>query len=124
MTITRKDFLYSVAGFGAGIASASLLASCASDEPADEFDDDPLDANLAACTPNASISANHGHSVIVFGSHVTESAERQYSIQGSSTHRHFITVTAPMFAMLQQGQSVSVVSGGVSHTHTVTLNCV
>jgi hypothetical protein len=126
MTVTRKDFLQSLAGLGAGAFVITILPGCTDhDDPEDE---DGVDSNLdtapVACTPNAFISANHGHSVIVFRSHVIEGVERQYSIQGTSTHRHFITVTAAMFDQLRQGNPVTVRSGGTTHTHDVTLACV
>lgn len=120
MELTRKDFLQSM---GAGALVITVLPSCDVHDD-DEPEEGLLDEELASCSPNAQISSNHGHSVVVFGSHVTAGTERQYSIQGSSSHRHFITVTAAMFQQLQQGNQVSVVSGGTSHVHTVTLSCV
>jgi len=127
MTVSRKDFLQSIAGLGAGAFVITVLPGCSDEEGdplAEEEAEDHLDLATVSCTPNALISDNHGHSVTVFRSHVTEGEERQYSIQGSSTHRHFITVTASMFAQLQAGMPVTVRSGGTSHTHDVTLACV
>jgi hypothetical protein len=123
MTLTRKDFLHSMAGFGAGALIITVLPSCGLHDD-DEPEEGLLDEELATCSPNAQISSNHGHSVVVFGSHVTAGTQRTYSIQGTSAHRHFITVTAAMFQQLQQGQTVQVTSGGTSHVHTVTLACV
>jgi hypothetical protein len=124
MTLTRKDFLHSVAGFGAGALIITILPGCADHDDDGEPAEGLTDAELGSCSPNAVISSNHGHSVVVFSSHVTAGTERTYSIQGSSSHRHFITVTAAMFQQLQAGQPVEVTSGGTSHTHKVTLSCV
>jgi hypothetical protein len=125
MSSTRKDFLQSLAGVGAGAFVISILPSCSEGEHTDEEElEDNLDTAAVSCTPNAVISANHGHAVTVFRSHVTEGVERTYSIQGTSTHRHFITVTAANFADLQAGNPITVKSGGVSHTHDVSIACV
>ena len=75
------------------------------------------------CGPIATISANHGHAVTVPEADIRAGVQKQYSIQGTSAHRHFITVTATMFAMLREGTPVSVISGGVTHRHTVTIAC-
>jgi hypothetical protein len=138
--MTRKQFLRSLAGVGVGVFGVSALAGCGNDigtsvdagdqgldeGPADnpgESPDDPPPEALA-CTPGTSISNNHGHAVVVPAADVMAGVQKQYSIQGTSAHRHFITVTAAMFAQLKMGTTVTVRSGGVSHTHVVTITCV
>lgn len=139
--MTRKQFLRSLAGVGAGVIGASALAGCGNDigtsvdagdqgldqGPADDpGDTGPGDEPIEtlACTPATEISNNHGHAVTVPAADVIAGVQKQYSIQGTSTHRHFITVTAAMFAQLRTGTSVTVRSGGVTHTHLVTISCV
>jgi hypothetical protein len=139
--MNRKQFLRSLAGVGVGVFGVSALAGCGNDigagvdagdqgfdedGPADNPNDGPDDAphETLACTPGTSISNNHGHAVVVPAADVIAGVQKQYSIQGTSAHRHFITVTAAMFAQLKLGTTVTVVSGGVSHTHVVTISCV
>lgn len=137
--MTRKQFLRSLAGVGVGVIGASALAGCGNDigtsvdagdqgldegpadDPGDTGPDGPIET--LACTPATQISANHGHAVVVPAADVIAGVQKQYSIQGTSAHRHFITVTAAMFGKLRVGMPVEVLSGGVSHRHTVTITC-
>ena len=75
------------------------------------------------CRPTATISANHGHALVVPEADVVAGVQKQYSIQGTSAHRHFVTITAAMFGALRAGMPIEVLSGGVSHKHTVTVSC-
>ena len=55
---------------------------------------------------------------------VTAGVQKDYNIQGTSGHPHTVTVTAAMFAMLQQNLQVMVVSSvDAGHPHTVTIRC-
>jgi hypothetical protein len=81
----------------------------------------------AACSRGASgtaISANHGHSLTVPKADVAAAATKTYSIQGTSSHAHQVTITAAQFGQLKSGRSISVTSSlALSHAHTVTVAC-
>lgn len=127
--MNRKQFLRSLAGVGVGVLGATALVGCADGVDASlvdagdiGVDETPIEG--LACSPATEISNNHGHAVVVPAADVVAGVQKQYSIQGTSAHRHFITVTAAMFAQLRANQTVTVRSGGVSHTHVVTISCV
>ena len=50
--------------------------------------------------------------------------EKQYSIQGSSTHNHIVTISESNFSSLKSNQQIQITStldGG--HTHSVSVSC-
>jgi hypothetical protein len=118
MSITRKDFLWTLIG----LSAAAAVAACtdAGESPAP-------DAGGPSCTANgaaAAIGTNHGHTLAVSKEDVAAGADRTYQIQGSSGHGHTVAVTAAMFATLKGGGSVSATSSNdAGHTHAVTLTC-
>ncbi len=70
------------------------------------------------------ISANHGHSLRVPKGDIATAATKTYSIKGTATHVHQVTITAPQFAQLKAGQSITVTSSAaLAHVHTVTVAC-
>jgi hypothetical protein len=78
----------------------------------------------ASSTTATSISANHGHSLAVSKVDVAAGATKTYSIQGTASHPHQVTISAAQFAQLKGGQSISVTSSLVlSHAHAVTVAC-
>ncbi|MGE0546005.1 MAG: hypothetical protein AB7O24_25675 [Kofleriaceae bacterium] len=119
MTMTRKDFLISVAG-AAGLAA---VVGCGG---SDEGDDD--DGMNDMCTsPNVGIGANHDepHEVTVSITDVNAGADKTYTLSNVG-HTHTFTVTAAQFAMLAQRQSVMITSsneGVPAHTHQITVTC-
>ena len=71
-----------------------------------------------------SVSANHGHSVVVTKADVQAGIEKQYNIQGSADHPHTITVSASNFSTLQTNQQIQVTStSGSGHTHSISISC-
>lgn len=119
----RSDFIKkSIAFISLGIPVTILVGSCSDDESPDP-DNDPTDCLANGTTAN--ISANHGHSITVSKSDVDVGVQKTYSIQGSSTHAHNVTITAAQFATLKSNQnSIQVVStSGGGHTHSVTVSC-
>jgi hypothetical protein len=120
--ISRKQFLRTLAGIGAGAVGASLLIACGSDDD----DMQPAGPSCVANGSNITISANHGHAMTVTAADVAAGAEKTYNITGSSPHAHSVTITAAQFAMLAASgtASISAVStSGDSHTHNVTVTC-
>lgn len=122
MTMSRKDFLRTLAGVGAGAIGATLLIGCGSDDDGGmEPGDDP---NCVSNGTTATIGSNHGHSINVTMADISAGVEKTYDISGSS-HAHMVTITAAQFAMLAANTQVSVTSTtGTGHTHSVTIVCV
>jgi hypothetical protein len=121
MTMTRIDFLRTLAGAGAAALGTSVLLACGSD---DEDDDGGGDPNCAANGTRATIGANHGHALTVAMADVTAAVEKSYDIRGSSDHPHTVTITAAQFATLATNNSLQVSSSSdAGHTHTITVTC-
>ena len=119
----RSDFIKrSIAVMAIGIPVAALTGSCSENEELDP-DNDPKDC-LANGT-STSISSNHGHSITVSKADVDDGVQKTYSIQGSSSHPHDVTITSSQFSSLKNNQSsiqvVSTSEGG--HTHSITVSC-
>jgi hypothetical protein len=105
--------------------SAPLLPSEEAGADADVGAD--VDAGTAACANGAqatAISRNHGHSLTVPKADVAAAAPKTYSIQGTASHDHQVSLAAADFASLKAGQSITVMSSlAFSHVHTVTVDC-
>ena len=126
--VSRKQFLLSLAGAGAAIAAAPLLAACGGGDDGDGDGASPDGGggggDCAANGTQVTIGTNHGHTLEVSAADVSAGAEQTYQIMGSSAHPHTVVVTAAHFAMLQAGESVTVVSSSdAGHTHSVTISC-
>ena len=122
MTLTRKEFLSSMFGVAAGVAGAALLVGCTDDGGTDE----PGEGGSCETATTTNIGTNHGHELTVSAADVAAGVEKNYNIQGSSAHPHTVTVTAAMFAMLQNNTAVTATSttnGTPAHPHTVTITC-
>ncbi|HWO19219.1 MAG TPA: hypothetical protein VNO30_10590 [Kofleriaceae bacterium] len=144
MDMTRSQFLRLLAGTSAGALGLATLGACSKEGSKDPIDGPPgspdapkpdaaVDAPIDAPGPmgncmqngtNTTIATNHGHAMTVSMADVTAGVEKIYNIQGTSSHPHTVTVTAAMFAMLQQNIQVTVVSSeDAGHPHTVTIRC-
>ncbi|MCB9586727.1 MAG: hypothetical protein H6718_15105 [Polyangiaceae bacterium] len=72
----------------------------------------------------ATISANHGHVLMVSQADVDAAADKTYDIMGGAGHTHSVTITAADFATLAGGGSITVTSTtGAAHMHTITVMC-
>lgn len=119
MTMTRNQFLRTLAGLGATAVGLSA-AACGSDDG----DDPPLTGNCAVNGTIVSIDNNHGHTLVVSKEDVTAAANKTYDITGTSPHNHSVTITAAQFASLASTGSLVVMStSGGTHTHTVSVVC-
>lgn len=110
VTLTRKQVLKALAGF-------AVLGACG-----------PSDGNGDGDTQNrcsgSSISANHGHAVVLTAADLAGTQQATFSIQGTSSHDHTITLSAAQLSTLAGGGSVQVSSSeDASHFHEVSVNC-
>ncbi len=116
MEMTRKEFL----GLGLGLAAAGL-AACGG---GDSSGGGTSGGNCLDNGGDASIAANHGHSMSVSAADVAAGKDKTYDIQGSAAHDHTVALTAAHFATLAENKSVSVTSSTTNgHSHSVTVTC-
>ena len=55
---------------------------------------------------------------------VEAEVDKTYSIQGTATHDHSLTISASEFASLKSNQSIQVTSAaGGGHSHAITVTC-
>ena len=121
MRHTRREFLATTLTV---LATSAL--SCGG-----EADDDPTPPTGPDCLSNGAevLTGNAFHTMRVSKEDVRAGVEKTYNIQGTSSHAHFVTLTADHFAVLQTNQSVTVnstsgtASGLTAHDHRVTVQC-
>ena len=124
----RKTFIEKSLGVMLIALPAYSLVGCStSDDGSGDTNENPNNQGDSDCSDNgtqSSISANHGHSLIVSSSDVQSGSARTYSIQGSSSHDHMVSLTAADFTNLQNNNSITVNStNDDGHTHSVTVSC-
>lgn len=128
MTMSRKQFLHTLAAGGAAALGAPLLASlgaCDSDDGGGEPDGNPGGANCVANGSTATIGGNHGHMMTVTKADIAAAADKTYAIMGTAGHPHSVTITAAQFATLAANTSIQVTSSSdAGHTHSVSVACV
>jgi hypothetical protein len=136
MSITRKQFLGSVTGgtvtlliqaCGGGGPAALALLGGGTNGGGTNGNPEPV----SACGSSGSeISGNHGHVLTVPTADLTSTTAMTYSIIGSATHDHSLTLSPADLAQLNSGGTVTVVSSVTdappfgSHSHAVTVTCV
>lgn len=105
-----------------------VITSCSTESdpsptPPNNNSNPPVKDCLANGT-SSSIGGNHGHSITVTKTDVEAGVEKTYSIQGTASHDHQVTVTATNFADLKSNNSVQVQStSSTGHTHSITVSC-
>jgi hypothetical protein len=71
------------------------------------------------------ITANHGHVLIVSKADVMAGVDKTYDIMGTALHTHSVTITAAMFATLAANTAggVMTTSSVTLHSHPITVVC-
>lgn len=124
-TMTRKGFLGAVTGG----TILLLLQACGGggdggSAPASPTTPSPAPAGTECASSGAAISGNHGHALEIPEADLDSTANRTYSIQGTSGHDHTVTFTPAHLQSLKAGQTVTVASSAASqHEHNVTVTC-
>ena len=134
MSITRKQFLESVTGgtvmllvqacggggSSSGSSTGSTMVGGAYGNP----------APASGCGSSGTlITGNHGHVLTVPTADLTSTTPKTYSIMGSATHDHSLTLSPADLAQIKNGGTVTIVSsvtdapGFGSHSHGVTVSC-
>jgi hypothetical protein len=136
MSITRKQFLGSVTGgtvtlliqaCGGGLPEALVLLGAGTNGGG--TNDNPEPASTCGSS-GSEITDNHGHLLTVPTADLTSITAMAYSIMGSATHDHSLTLVPDDLAQLNFGGTVTVVSSVTdaptfgSHSHGVTVTCV
>jgi hypothetical protein len=81
-------------------------------------------AKCANGSSAATISFNHGHSLILSKADVALGGTKTFSIAGGAGHAHTITLVPADFTALKAGSTVTKVSSnGAGHTHSVSILC-
>jgi len=72
----------------------------------------------------AEISGNHGHILTIPVADLDAATDKSYSIMGTATHDHMVTLSPAQLAQLKGGQSVTVTSTLTNaHSHNLTIIC-
>ena len=118
----RKTFIKKTAGAILVVIPAYSILGCSSS--VNPNPDPNTTANCLANGTAVSIGTNHGHSLTVSKADVEAGTEKTYSIQGTSSHAHSVTLSAANFTALKSNTAISVTSTkGDSHTHSVSVSC-
>jgi hypothetical protein len=119
MNITRKQFLETaLTALGAMVALGA--AGCSSSDNSSSSGGGDCSKSNAAVT----IEANHGHVLKVTPADVKAAVGKTYHIKGSANHDHTVTLGAPDFQQLAQGQTVYKTSTLTNnHQHPITIVC-
>ncbi len=73
---------------------------------------------------DTSITANHGHSLLVPATDFSATGDKTYDIRGTASHAHSMTLTEAQRTSIKGGTAVVVTSTVVaSHSHDVTVAC-
>jgi hypothetical protein len=132
MTITRKEFLSTVARYAAGAvgvgAMAQVAAACGSNDPKTPDAAAAKDSSgVSTCTTNgttSTIASNHGHVLMVSAADVVAAVAKTYDITGTASHTHTVMVTVAHFASLKAGTPImTTTSTDSAHSHMVTVMC-
>jgi hypothetical protein len=122
MSLTRKEFLSSIAGVVTGAAGVALVAGC-SDSGSGS---DAAGQNCLMNGTTTEIGGNHGHVLVVSKADVMAAVSKTYDITGGAGHTHSVTINATQFVSLQgntTAMTVSTAGGSPSHTHDITVMC-
>lgn len=132
MILDRKEFIKTalvMAGAGLGL---TRLVGCNGDNPAPGPPDggtgnDGNGPGVNACDlhePAEEIANNHGHVLVVSRDDVALGTLKMYSIKGTATHDHTVTLSVGNFATLKSGQTLQLTSStGGGHEHAITVVC-
>jgi len=126
MRTNRRDFMWSLGKAVAGAAGLTWLAACGGGGGGNNTPDAPSgNGNCLANGTNVSISANHGHVLVVSKDDVAAGTAKTYDIMGTANHNHQVTLTAGNFTTLAANNGVMTVSTtNSSHSHEITIMCV
>ena len=127
MTITRKRFLQSMSGGTVVLLFQACGGGGYSGSSASGGYGNPMPQGCGAS--GTQIADNHGHQLVVPSADLDSTTNKVYSIMGTASHDHMVTLTAAQLAQLKAGQSVIATSTTTDaapfgpHSHVVTASC-
>jgi hypothetical protein len=114
MDMDRRTFIKSVGLVSTWLGISVFLQACG--------DDDPVTPDTGNGDIAGSISANHGHSVVITAAQITAGNAVTLTLSGGG-HTHSVSLTAQEVGDIGAGTRVEHLSTSDSgHTHTVTFN--
>jgi hypothetical protein len=122
-SLSRKEFVQmTLAAMGAG-----ALAACSSSSTAAPAVT-PDSGGGGNCKTNGAQDGgidDPKHHLVVPAADVLAGVDKSYSIQGTQTHDHMVTVTAAMFMQLAANMEVPMIVSTVTlnHSHTFAVIC-
>jgi hypothetical protein len=115
--LDRKEFLTGIAG----VTVTLVIHACGGDDSEGNPTGGGANCNDGV---DATISSNHGHELRIPAADFDAGESKTYSIQGSSTHSHSITLSAQDLTDLKAGQKISKDSTtDAGHTHSLQISC-
>jgi hypothetical protein len=131
MSITRKQFLGSITGGTVALLIQACggggSSSAGSATVSGAYGGNPASAGCGSS--GTQITGNHGHVLTVLIADLDSATAKTYSIMGSATHDHTVTLTPADLAQIKSGGTVTVVSSVTdapilgSHSHGLTVSC-
>ena len=124
-TMKRLKFIKQVSSIMLiGLPLLAITSSC--DSNADDPAPAPFnpDKDCLANGTNTSIGTNHGHSLTVSKTDVSNGVDKTYAIGGSAGHDHNVIISAANFTTLKNNNSIQLSStSGDGHTHNISVSC-
>jgi hypothetical protein len=129
--MNRKSFIQKSVGALLITIPAYSLISCSGSDDSPIITPPPGPDPIASgnCLQNGtkvSISANHGHTLVVSKEDVSAGVEKTYELSAASSnaHIHLVTLTSADFNTLKTNFLIKETStNDDSHTHEVTVSC-
>ncbi len=122
----RKDFIKKMAGTMLFAVPAITVLGC-SDSDNGSIPPQGGPPQSADCLKNGTknaINGNHGHEFKVSKEDVKAGTTKDYSITGTASHSHTITVSSDNFDNLKRNQQIEMTStNGNGHTHVIIVSC-
>ena len=119
--LSRKEFLRVAVGL---VAATAVLEACSSTSAAGTGGDSGA---AGACKADGAKDGGINdplHHLAVPAADIVAGTTKTYSIMGTQTHDHMVTLAAADFAKLAQDQKVTVSSTtALGHTHTFDVVC-
>ncbi len=126
--IGRKEFMNLVLGMtGLGLGLTTVAAGCGGGSSPSGGAAGMSGTGTNACAdraPTDTIATNHGHTLNVTQPDVASGVLKMYSIMGTATHDHTVSITSTSFDTLKGGQTITLTSTtNNNHSHSITVVC-
>jgi hypothetical protein len=127
--MNRRELVTGLARIALALPAATMLASCrenvgAGVDAAPAADALPPPGSCADFGAAGDISANHGHALVVTAADIAAGGDRDFDIQGTSSHPHTVRLSGAQLAMLAGNDPVTVTSStDEGHSHLVMVVC-